>query len=127
MRRVLIFLLALVMAVATFGLLQMKMGDRSNEPAPLVQEQETVFTLVFNRELPRGTRINDDVLVWQERLRASVPGDSFVTENDDAPLPDGLTNMLLRRDVMPGDVVRQTILVEGSASFMALTLAPGIV
>lgn len=125
MRRSLILLFALIAGAATFYLLQVTRApmDAAETAQPA---SEAVYVLVFARDLPRGTLIDGTGVKWQEQLRNALPAGAMIADTGDAALPDGVEGRLLRRDVLAGEVLRPEGLVDGAASFMSLTLAPGM-
>lgn len=125
MRRILIILLALAAAGATLFLLEMRQTGTQTQQAD-APDKATVFALVFARDLPRGTLLDRGAVKWQEQLRGALSPEAILSEKADAPLPDGVTGRLLRSDVLTGEPVRMSFLVSGSASFMSLTLTPGM-
>lgn len=125
MRRSLILLLALLAGAATFVLLQY-----ARTPTPGTEQaqpvNDAVYALVYTRDMPRGTMVDDTGVMWQQQLRGALPEGAIIGDSSEAPLPDGVDSRLLRRDVLAGEVVRPDVLVEGAASFMSLTLSPGM-
>jgi pilus assembly protein CpaB len=125
MLRVIILVLALLTGGATLFLLQFRLTNDAPDPAE-VAAVETVQVLVFAMDLPRGTMIDRDAVRWQEQLLQAVPEGALTAPLPDGPLPDAVEGKLLRSDVLAGEMVRPDILVEGSASFMALAVSPGM-
>lgn len=125
MRRSLIALFALLAGAATFVLLQTaRVPDPDAEMAG--PATDAVYVLVYARDLPRGTLIDETGVKWQQQLRNALPIGAIVGDSAEGAMPDALEKRLLRRDVLAGEVVRPDLLVEGAASFMALTLSPGM-
>ena len=125
MRRVLILLFALIAGLATLVLLEYR---RPVPQAPAVQEaaDEIVKVLVFARDLPRGTLVDEGALAWQEQLRTAAPAEAIISIEPEPSFPQVLEGKLLRRDVLKGEALQLAILVDGAAGFMALTLNPGM-
>lgn len=124
MRRSLILVLALLAGLATLMLLQFG-RQQPTETASPTAKSDTVHVLVFSRDLPRGTVIDDAGLSWQLQLRTAVPPEAIQSEQAGADFPEDLLGRLLRRDVLTGELVRPANFVEGAAGFMALALSPG--
>lgn len=125
MRRSLILLLALLAGVITLALMQF--GLRPDPAADAGQPKtQAVFVLVYARDLPRGTLIDETGLRWQEQLATALPAGAITAGEQGSGMPAGLDGKLLRSDVLAGEVVRPETLVDGAASFMSLTLTPGM-
>lgn len=125
MRRILIFILALSAAAATFFLLEFRQNQPVS-PAADTTINEAVYVLVYARDMPRGTQLDTDSVKWQQQLRGAVTEDAYVAATEDQAIPRTLSGMLLRSDVLTGELVRPSFLIEGSASFMSLTVTPGM-
>lgn len=125
MRRLLILILALCAAGATFVLLEMRQTQTSG-PEPVEASTDAIFVLVFARDMPRGTQLDSGGLRWQQQLRGAVTEDAYVAATEGVSLPPDLEGKLLRSDVLAGELVRPSFLTEGSAGFMSLTLDPGM-
>jgi pilus assembly protein CpaB len=125
MRRLLILVLALCAAGATFFLLELR-GVQTTTPQAEDTEAETVYVLVYTRDMPRGTKIETGETRWQKQVRGAVTEDAYIAPADSVALPSDLNGKLLRSDVLAGELVRPSFLTEGSAGFMSLTLAPGM-
>lgn len=124
MRRSLILVLALLAGLVTLMLLQLGRQQPTETAAPAAQS-DAIHVLVFSRDLPRGTVIDDAGLAWQLQLRTAVPPEAIQSEQAGADFPETILGRLLRRDVLTGELVRPTNFVEGAAGFMALALSPG--
>jgi pilus assembly protein CpaB len=125
MRRSLIALVALLAGAATFVMLQMTRAPELD--AEITRPvSDAVYVLVYARDLPRGTMIDETAVTWQQQLRNAIPAGAIVGGSAAGALPDVLKKRLLRRDVLAGEVLRPDLLVEGAASFMALALSPGM-
>ena len=125
MRRVMILLFALLAGMGTLILLEYRQPEPS---VTLVSEQadETGRVLVYSRDLPRGTRVDETGVTWQEQLRSAVSQDAIISTVENPSFPTSLEDKLLRRDVLTNEPVRLTALVDGESGFMALTLNPGM-
>lgn len=125
MKRPIILALALASGLATWALLSQQTrqieGDTTARP-----NVGTVEIVVYARNLQRGTFLSNDVLAWQRQLAETLAPDAIVREGEDGGFPSYLKGKLLRTDVSQGEPVRQSALVEGSASFMALAVTPGM-
>lgn len=125
MKRSIVIALAMASGLGTWVLLSR--GPQAPAPdATQMAQAGTVEVVVFARDLQRGTYLSDDVLTWQRQLQTAVPADAFLRPAADAPVPRELRGMLLRSDVLEGELVRNSALVRGSASFMALAVNPGM-
>lgn len=125
MKRPIILALALASGLATWALLSSQSGNRANDVATQ-PDVGTVEIVVFARDLQRGTFLSNDVLGWQRQLKESLPADALIRSGPDGGFPPQLKGKLLRNDVLKGEAVRQSSLLEGSASFMALAVTPGM-
>lgn len=126
MRRSRILLLAVLSGIGTLGLLQYaRMAEQKTQ-----QEQNlpptTSRVLVFAADLPRGTLVDGSSLRWQEQLISAVPAGAITASSPGAGFPSGVTDKLLRRDVLAGEPVNSEVFVDGPAGFMSLTLRPGM-
>lgn len=125
MRRILIILFALTAGLGTLVLLE------SNRPEPVAvdaapaRQADTVQVLVYAQDLPRGTLIDAASLHWQEQLRSAVSDEALTSDTPEAALPADVLNKLVRRDILQGEWIRRSDLLDRSSSFMALTLEPG--
>lgn len=124
MRRSLILVLALLASVGTVALLEFGRPKPTSGPS-LAEVRDTVHVLVYARDLPRGTVIDEASLFWQEQLRASLPQDALISEEAGASYPEDVIESVLRRDVLSGELVRAASFVQGAAGFMSLALTPG--
>lgn len=127
MPRILILILAIISGLGTWYLLS---ANEVKQQAELqAAEPVTVSVLVYSRDLSRGTRLNRNAFKWDIRLastQASFPLGSFKTDLEQPSFPSSVVDMLLRSNVSEGDIVRSSQLITGSASFMALSLSPGM-
>lgn len=128
MRNITFLVLAVLSGVMTWVLLT------QNQPSvvvvePLADEDRIVEVLVVNQALNRGTVINNRVLAWQPTIAKVVPADAIVRSAPNVSLDDldvKITGRVLRSNVYEGELLRTSFLVSGSASFMALAVAPGM-
>lgn len=125
MRRSLIITLALAAAGGTLVLLELARPTQTEQAGQQTQS-ETARVLVFVRDLPRGTVIDDTSIGWQEQLRTALPLDAIVAPEGGTAVPDDILGKVLRGDVLTGELVRVTNFVDAAAGFMALALSPGM-
>lgn len=125
MRRLAILILAILSGGLTFLVAIQPEPVAPQDPAT-VQTEATVEVLTFAQALERGSYVNRQVLTWQRQLATAVPDMAITRSTPDQGIPDAVLGLLLRADVQMGDPVRLTSLVEGSASFMALAVKPGM-
>jgi pilus assembly protein CpaB len=125
MRRSLIIMLAVAAASGTLALLEFARPAPQTETSGPAQS-ETVRVLVFQRNLARGTVMDDTSIGWQDQLRGAVPPDAIVAPDETAPVPEDVIDKVLRGDVLAGELVRVSNFVDAAAGFMALALSPGM-
>lgn len=125
MRRILIVLFALTAGIVTLALLDTARPEPALVDTSPAQESDTVQVLVYAQDLPRGTLIDAASLKWQEQLRSAVSLEAMTSETADAEFSHEVLNKLVRRDILQGEWIRQSDLLDEASSFMALTLAPG--
>ncbi|WP_430463490.1 Flp pilus assembly protein CpaB [Tabrizicola sp.] len=123
MRRSQILLLALLSGVGTLALLQF-----TRSPEVVVQtvaSSDRINVLVYSRDLPRGTLLDESSVRWQEQLISAAPADGVTSTASRPEVPPAFLDKLLRRDVLAGEAVSNSAIVDGIAGFMSMTLQPG--
>lgn len=125
MRRILISLFALTAGVGTLVLLETARPEPMVVDAAPAPQAETTRVLVYAQNLPRGTLIDASSLQWQEQLRSAVSPEALISDTPEADFPNEVLNKLVRRDILQGEWIRASDLLDKASSFMALTLAPG--
>lgn len=130
MGRRLSFVLAVFSGFMTWVLLgQFEGRSGAEQVSETVDTTSSVEILAVNRDLARGTIITEDVLSWEQRVLDEIPPDVILrseneTENRDRI--DEVSGRVVRTDLFAGELLRVGSLVEGSASFMALAVRPGM-
>jgi pilus assembly protein CpaB len=125
MRRSLIFVSAGVASAGTLAMLELGRRAPLEEGTQQTQAQ-IAYVLVFVRDLPRGTVINDTAIGWQEQLRSALPPDAIMAPDDVTSFPEDVLGKVLRGDILTGEMVRVTNFVDAASGFMALALSPGM-
>jgi len=96
----------------------------STEPVVLVQEAALVEVLVAARDLPGGTILTDDDLVWQSWPETAVTP-SFVLNSGEAD--DMFPGAVVRRRISAGEpVTNDRVVQKGERGFLAAILTPGM-
>lgn len=125
MTRIIIVVLAILSGGATW--LFLSLGTASVEQSATDEAPQVITrVLVYARDLPRGTRLTNDVYRWEERQPQNIPADAFSSVETDPAIPASVQRMLLRTNVLSGDIVRPTQLVSGVAGFLSLALSPNM-
>lgn len=125
MTRIIIVVLAILSGGATWLFLSL---STANVEQSATDEVPQVITqvLVYARDLPRGTRLTNDVYRWEERQPQNIPTDAFSSVDPAPAIPVSVQRMLLRTDVLSGDIVRPTQMVSGVAGFLSLAVSPNM-
>ena len=126
MKRFAILILALLTGLSTWFLMQREQNSRTRVGVEQQDQTPTVDVLVYGRDLERGTYLTRDVFAWEERLQSTAPSRAIVRRDNKEPIPKELSGKLLRNGVNKGEAVQLTSLLEGSASFLALAVSPGM-
>lgn len=125
LRRVLIPVVALMIAGGTTFAARSWLAARRDVPAPaapVVPEHKAV--LVAAKDLETGSFVQPDVLRWQEWPDVQVP-DSYYVEG--ARSADELTGSVARRHIAAGEPLADGVLVKpGERGFLAAVLEPGM-
>lgn len=96
----------------------------SAEPVVVVREATLVEVLVAARDLPGGTILADDDLVWQSWPETAV-APSFVLNGGEADEP--FPGAVVRRRIGAGEpVTRDRVVQKGERGFLAAILTPGM-
>lgn len=122
--RILALSVAFASAIAAWLLIGLREAPMQNDLSAN-NAAAVVDVLTYAQPLVRGTVINNTAVVWREELAATLP--VWAIRRDTRPdAAEALRGKLLRTDVPDGEAVRETDLIDASAGFLSLAIAPGM-
>jgi len=122
-----IVLAGAVLAAGGAGYLALNLASR--EPETRLVEQPTVKArtekvLVASTDIPMGTRVNEDMITWQEWPADSVPN-GFITEKIKPEAASEIAGSIARSPIYSGEPIRNNKLANADQGFMSAILPKG--
>lgn len=127
--RIIVLTIALGSGFGAFIVARSMIDDREAPPVPLAvlpePKADTVDVLVFNRDMPMGTKLTAADMIWQPWPKTSAI-ETFVTRAARPEAMNELSGSIARQAVLANEPVREGRLTKSDRGFMSVILAPGM-
>ncbi len=94
------------------------------QPAVQVVQEARAKVLVATQPIGIGQHLTQDAVSWQEWPEGSVLADYVTFDAETDPIA-GLSGSVARSEILPGDPIRSTKLVQASGGYLSAVLDPG--
>lgn len=123
----LIVLAGAIVAAGGAGYIAMGLANKKPEKQVIQSEAPKVQTdkvLVASTDIPMGTNVNEDMLIWQEWPVSLVPTGA-ITEKVTPNAFEEVTGSIARNTIYSGEPIRNNKLVNSKQGFMSAILPKG--
>lgn len=127
--RIIVLTIALGSGFAAFIVARSMIDDREAAPVPMAAlpepKMDTVDVLVFNRDMPMGSKLTAADMSWQPWPKTGAV-ETMVTKTARPEAMNELSGSIARQAMMANEPVREARLTKSDRGFMSVILSPGM-
>ncbi|MEP2707730.1 MAG: Flp pilus assembly protein CpaB [Roseibium sp.] len=123
--RLLVLAIALAAGVLAFRMVMMSGGSQTETAvAPTVVETANTQILIANKDIPLGTKLSEDDLIWADWPETAVPAGA-VTKETNPGADEEFQGRIAKAPIFSGEPIRSERLITTDKGFMSAILPKG--